>query len=39
METQNENNYVAPKVIIVELQEQSLICTSQTEQTREEDLF
>ena len=39
METQNENNYVAPKVIIVELQGQSIICTSQTEQTREEDLF
>ena len=36
METQNENNYVAPKVIIVELQGQSIICTSQTEQTREE---
>ena len=39
METQNENNYAAPIIKVVELQGQSLICTSQTEQTREEDLF
>ena len=28
METQNENNYVAPKVKIVELQSWCIICTS-----------
>lgn len=28
METQNENNYAAPIIKVVELQGQSLICTS-----------